>query len=108
MRPVSATKRKTVPLPPPAPRKTMHQRRVQFTGYQREDGLWDIEAELLDSKPHAFEVEGEARWAPDEPIHHMRIRLTIDEQLVVARHRRGHGGRAARPLSTRPPRRCRP
>lgn len=72
-----------MPLPPPAPRQTMHHRRVQFTGYQRQDGLWDIEAELLDSKPHAFEIEGEGAWAPNEPIHHMHIRLTIDEQLVV-------------------------
>ncbi|WP_232788426.1 DUF2889 domain-containing protein [Macromonas nakdongensis] len=61
----------------------MHTRRVEYRGFQRDDGLWDIEGELHDSKPHAFEIEGEGRWAPDEAIHHMLIRVTVDHTLVV-------------------------
>lgn len=61
----------------------MHTRRVEYRGFQRDDGLWDIEGELHDSKPHAFEIEGEGQWAPGEAIHHMHIRVTIDEQMVV-------------------------
>lgn len=72
-----------MPLPTPQPRTPMHTRRIQMQGFRRDDGLWDIEGELLDTKPHAFSIEGEGTWAPDQPIHHMRIRLTIDEAMVV-------------------------
>lgn len=61
----------------------MHERRVTFRGYRRDDELWDIEAELRDSKPFEFEIRGERTWAPDEPIHGMAIRLTVDSDLVV-------------------------
>lgn len=61
----------------------MHTRRVEYRGFQREDGLWDIEGELHDSKPHAFEIEGEGCWEPNEAIHHMHIRVTIDDEMVV-------------------------
>jgi hypothetical protein len=42
----------------------MHTRKVEYRGFEREDGLWDIEGELLDTKPHAFVIEGEGEWAP--------------------------------------------
>jgi hypothetical protein len=61
----------------------MHTRRVTYRGFLREDGLWDIEGEMLDTKPHAFEIEGEGEWAPDEPIHHMLLRVTVDDGMVV-------------------------
>ena len=73
-----------MPLSAPAPRKASHIRRVTYQGYEREDGLWDIEAELHDSKAHdmpSFRREG-VRLAGD-PIHHMWLRVTIDRQLVV-------------------------
>lgn len=72
-----------MPLPPPAPRTPMHTRQIRFQGFHRDDGLWDIEGELLDTKPHAFEIEGEGRWEPEQPIHHMRIRVTLDDEMVV-------------------------
>jgi hypothetical protein len=61
----------------------MHTRRVVYQGFLRDDGLWDIEGELHDSKPHAFEVPGEGTWAPGEAVHHMRIRVTLDAEMVV-------------------------
>ncbi|MBI3069295.1 MAG: DUF2889 domain-containing protein [Betaproteobacteria bacterium] len=39
-----------MPLSDPAPRKLIHNRSIECRGYQREDGLWDIEARLLDTK----------------------------------------------------------
>jgi Protein of unknown function (DUF2889) len=72
-----------LPLPAPAPRQPAHTRQVTYTGYRREDGLWDIEATLLDTKPTPFSVPGERNWAPHEPIHQMSIRLTVDTELVV-------------------------
>ena len=73
-----------MPLSAPVPRKTSHIRRVTYHGYEREDGLWDMEAELHDSKAHdmpSFRHQG-VRLAGD-PIHHMWLRVTIDRKLVV-------------------------
>ena len=73
-----------MPLSAPVPRKTSHIRRVTYQGYEREDGLWDMEAELHDSKAHdmpSCRHQG-VRLAGD-PIHHMWLRVTIDRQLVV-------------------------
>ena len=39
-----------MPLTNPAPRKLMHTRAIDCKGYERADGLWDIEAHLVDTK----------------------------------------------------------
>ena len=70
-------------LPAPAARKLAHTRQVTYHGYQREDGLWDIEAHMRDTKPFAFEVPGEIQWGPNEPIHDMQIRLTVDPAFLI-------------------------
>src|SRR3990167_8935632 len=41
-----------MPLSPPAPRTLKHVRRVNYQGFERDDGLWDIEGELHDSKAY--------------------------------------------------------
>lgn len=61
----------------------MHTRRVTYSGFLRDDGLWDIEGELHDSKPEPFEIPGEGRCEAGEPVHHMRIRVTLDATMVV-------------------------
>ena len=53
------------------PRQTSHIRRVTYQGYEREDGLWDMEAELHDSKAHdmpSFRHQG-VRLAGTHPPH---------------------------------------
>lgn len=72
-----------MPLPAPQARKHLHTRNVVFRGYQREDGLWDIEAELLDKKSKVFDIPGERTWLSGEAIHDMTIRVTIDDAFVV-------------------------
>lgn len=72
-----------MPLSPPAARKPIHLRQVRYEGFERDDGLFDIEATLVDTKPFAFEIEGEGLWQPEQPIHGMRLRLVIDVQFVV-------------------------
>lgn len=72
-----------MPLSPSAPRRHMHTRRVEYQGFLRDDGLWDIEGELHDSKPFAFEIPGEGQWVPHEPVHHMRIRVTLDNGMLI-------------------------
>ena len=61
----------------------MHTRRVEYRGFQREDGLWDIEGELLDTKPHTMRIEGEGEWGPNEPIHKMHLRVTLNDDMVI-------------------------
>ena len=72
-----------MPLPPSAPRRLLHTRQVHYEGFEREDGLIDIEAALLDTKTFAFAVNGARRWEAGDPIHAMRIRLVIDLQFIV-------------------------
>ena len=54
-----------------------------YSGYDRDDGLWDIEAELTDVKPYTFQVPSERAFPANEPIHHLNIRLTIDDQMLI-------------------------
>ena len=72
-----------MPLSAPAPRTHLHNRDVSFRGYRRADGLWDIEARLLDTKAVPFELPGAGPWQPGEPVHDLSIRLTIDSDTVV-------------------------
>ena len=73
-----------MPLNSPAPRTLKHVRRVNYQGFEREDSLWDIEAELHDSKAHdAPSHRGSGTRRAGEPIHHMWLRVTVDRQLVV-------------------------
>lgn len=72
-----------MPLPTAYPRKLIHSRKLSFSGYQRNDGLWDIEGVLIDTKPFSFEMLGERTWSPNEPIHNMAIRITVNSRLVI-------------------------
>lgn len=54
-----------------------------FRGFQRHDGLWDIEGELLDTKAKVLPIPGEPDLGPGAPLHGMAIRATIDNHFVV-------------------------
>ena len=45
--------------------------------------MWDIEAEMRDTKTHPMEIRGERIWQPGEPIHNLSIRVTIDAGFAV-------------------------
>ncbi|MFO1128515.1 MAG: DUF2889 domain-containing protein [Rhodospirillales bacterium] len=66
-----------------APRKLIHSRRIVCHGYRRDDGLWDIEGSLEDTKTYSFANQDRDGIAAGEPIHLMRLRLTLDEDLRV-------------------------
>ena len=74
-----------MPLSTPTVARTpQHIRQVNFRSYERADGLWDIEGELLDTK--AIDLprpNGEGIRKAGDPIHHMHIRVTVNTQLVV-------------------------
>lgn len=72
-----------MPLTNAAPRKHIHTRQIQCQGYLREDGLWDIEGTITDTKTYAFHNDFRGEVAPGEPIHDMAIRLTVDDRFEV-------------------------
>lgn len=72
-----------MPLPAPTPRKKFHNRAINCEGFAREDGLWDIEARITDTKTYAFENEYRGTLEPGDPIHDMWIRLTMDDGRVI-------------------------
>jgi len=52
-------------------------------GYRREDGLFDVEGHLQDTKTYAFENDDRGRIEPGEELHGMWIRLTITDRLEI-------------------------
>jgi len=72
-----------MPLAPSTvPRQRLHLRRISYDGWQREDGLFDIEARLVDVKDHDYELLAGTRPA-GEPVHDMWARVTIDRDFVI-------------------------
>ncbi|MFC7158188.1 DUF2889 domain-containing protein [Pseudidiomarina halophila] len=72
-----------MPLSSPAPRKHLHTRTITYTGYERDDGLWDIEGHMTDTKTYAFENQWRGEIQPGEPVHEMWVRLTLDDNYVI-------------------------
>lgn len=63
-------------------RRHVHSRTISAQVYARDDGLWDVEAELIDTKGKDFKLVTGVRPA-GEPVHHMRLTITIDTKLNV-------------------------
>lgn len=70
-------------LSAPAEREPIHTRTIECRGYLRGDGLWDIEGRLADTKAYAFASRWRGEVAAGEPVHDMRVRLTVDDDFVV-------------------------
>jgi hypothetical protein len=70
-------------LSQPVAREIQHFRDFQFAGYRRADGLFDIEGRMTDRKPYAFPNEWRGIVPIDDPLHDMRIRLTLDEHFLI-------------------------
>ncbi|WP_418317328.1 DUF2889 domain-containing protein [Piscinibacter sakaiensis] len=70
-------------LPPAASdRQLKHRRSIDVQLFARGDGLWEIDARLLDVKTNDVELAGKVRPA-GTPVHDMLLRLVIDEQANV-------------------------
>lgn len=70
-------------LSAPAPRRHLHTRTIKCEGFQREDGLWDIEASILDTKTHKTVEPFRGARDAGAPVHDMTLRLTLDRDMVV-------------------------
>jgi len=72
-----------MPLSAPQDRKRLHRRRYLFEGFERADGLWEIEGHITDEKSYGFPNEHRGWVEAGEPIHDMSIRLTLDDKLEI-------------------------
>src|SRR5688572_21697809 len=66
-----------------APRTHVHTRSVEYRGFRRDDGLWDIEAELTDTKTYTHETPDRGTLDAGVPVHGMAIRLTVDDAMTI-------------------------
>lgn len=73
-----------MPLPDsPHSRKHIHTRQITCKGFQRDDGLWDVDAQIKDIKTYSVDNTYRGEIKPGEPIHEMWIRLTVDTHMLV-------------------------
>ncbi len=74
--------------PAPPSRQLLHTREIVCTGYARSDGLFDIESAMKDISAQGTDMFFKRVEAGD-PIHAMRITVTVDAELVI-RHVQVH------------------
>ena len=72
-----------MPLPESSPRKHVHTRTITYKGYEREDGLWDMEAHMTDTKTYKFSNDWRGEMQAGEPLHEMLLRVTIDDDFII-------------------------
>ena len=72
-----------MPLSTAASRKLIHTRNIRCQGYKRDDGLWDIEGQITDTKSYSFDNQDRGRVGAGTPVHNMLVRLTVDDNLIV-------------------------
>ena len=73
-----------MPLPAPdAAREPVHTRTITVNAFARQDGQWDLEAELVDIKAYDFEKSDGSVQRAGSPIHHMHLRITIDAEYSI-------------------------
>lgn len=74
----------SMPLPPPSvAREPLHTRTITVESFAREDGLWDLEASLLDVKSYDFPIRNGQTHKAGDPVHLMHLRITIDSSFAI-------------------------
>lgn len=65
-------------------RRHMHTRTIECNGYLRDDGLWEVEARLRDTKPFSQSASRYRReLRPGDPVHDIALRLAIDDNMTI-------------------------
>ncbi len=72
-----------MPLTEPTPREPLHLRDIELRAYRRDDGLFDIEAQLTDTKTYAFSNSDRGQIEPGVPLHRMLARMTLNTEMVI-------------------------
>ncbi len=70
-------------LPPAAPRRQLkHRRQIDVQVFLRDDGLWEVDATLVDTKTRDVDMADGVRPA-GTPIHDMLLRLVVNTRLDI-------------------------
>ncbi|WP_137890297.1 DUF2889 domain-containing protein [Ramlibacter sp. 2FC] len=73
-----------MPLYEPSSRREIHHRVIDMRAYLRDDGLYDVEAHLIDRKPFPFQRPSSPDPIPaGQALHDLWIRMTVDKDYVV-------------------------
>jgi len=74
-----------MPLKKSITRKKLHLRDIQCEGYSRDDGLWDIEAHIVDSRTYdcGYDEDFRDTIKAGDAVHDMWLRLTIDLDFLI-------------------------
>ena len=64
-------------------REEVHLRRIEVRAFRRPDGLYDIEARMVDTKSHDFQGPEQPVLPAGKRLHDIGARVTIDDQFVV-------------------------
>lgn len=68
----------------PATREEIHHRQLDLRFYRRNDGRYEVEGRLVDTKRHPFRRPlADADIPPGQPLHDIVVCLVVDETLVV-------------------------
>lgn len=70
-------------MPAPVPRRPIHTRRISFEGFLRDDGLWDIDCQLSDTKSNDIEMRERGVLPAGVPVHLLQVRLTVDDRFTI-------------------------
>lgn len=71
-------------LSEPKARTPLHRRQITLDAFQRADGLTEIEATLVDTKPDDFRLGIERPHVPaGEAIHRIAVRLAVDAESTI-------------------------
>ncbi len=65
-----------------AQRQLKHRRQIDVQVYARDDGLWEVDATLVDTKTRIAQMSDGPR-APGMPIHDMLLRLVVTRGLDI-------------------------
>jgi hypothetical protein len=72
-----------MPLSSSSPRRALkHTRAIRIDAYARDDGLWDIDAHISDTKTRETHLASGTR-PPGAPVHDLWLRVTIDIGLDI-------------------------
>jgi hypothetical protein len=67
----------------PTTRERVHTRQIVCEGFQRDDGLWDIEGYLLDTRSYQTSTPSRPEIKAGDPLHQMRLRITVDSDMLI-------------------------
>ena len=64
-------------------RTELHDRNIFLRGFLRDDNLYEIEAELIDTKHYTVPNQDRGYIEPGKPIHNMKVIITLDKEMVI-------------------------